>query len=61
MTTSFNTTAKTANTRANEISDAELNAVCGGDDSKDGRNSYHLCSNGSAGGGSPGLYPLYIK
>jgi hypothetical protein len=59
MTTSFDT--KTANTQFNEISDLELNAVCGGDDSKDWRNDYHRCNNGTAGGGGPGLYPLYIK
>ena len=45
------------------LSDAELDVIGGGadDTDKSWRNDYHLCSNGSVGGGNPGLYPLYIK
>ena len=45
------------------ISDAALDVISGGadDNDKSWRNDYHFCANGSAGGGRPGLYPLYIK
>ncbi|MBR0752764.1 hypothetical protein JQ604_11260 [Bradyrhizobium jicamae] len=44
------------------LEDAALAVISGGGDTdKSWRNDYHFCANGSAGGGRPGLYPLYIK